>query len=559
MPQTEAVALREQIEAQADQLDAADRAVREEGRASTRRNRVTNRRLDLVAILIASVGLVLWYVVEIGRQATDQRLAAIQAEQLAEKQRLAAYQAEIVKALAQQQAGEDPTQRQLSSELLAKARELLERGNPEQQAVAKIALKHDAEADPFIDLGQHSSSRESDGVRPSETHGPVGFDPGQTEIQPIALAHPKQSERNDDQRLLLSSSLTAGDDAVYRAVIDGHINALISVQTNDGKITGTIYYDVSGADGMQLTGKPGAPGSFKWEEALDKPTGAFEGTLAPDGKTGQGTWTSANGKKRLEITLSRVATIQNLEDGKIKASVSYPRLDDPRFARLNERLAADAKKKFAENVALMKDQRTPAEDQRSDPDMAEMIEGMSAETGCDIGSVTQDIVSVLCATWEFTGGAHGNTYKEAVNYHVAPDGAVRPFGLWDALQKSPANVNRLSRIILADLKRQGASNVDTQDPGKMSIDNFAGYNRSARTGKEKIPSFAATIADSKMGFNVIPAGLAFDFDPYEVGSWADGSFRVVVPNSKLAPLYRRDGPLADRADASQPAGQKTTR
>ena len=64
--------------------------------------------------------------------------------------RLAAIEAQLREALTPRQAGEDPTRRQLPAELIAKARELAERGNQEQQAVAAIALKQHAEADRLI-------------------------------------------------------------------------------------------------------------------------------------------------------------------------------------------------------------------------------------------------------------------------------------------------------------------------------------------------------------------------------------------------------------------------
>ena len=358
---------------------------------------------------------------------------------------------------------------------------------------------------------------------------------------------------------LFLSSLTHAEDAVYRAVIDGHINALISVQTNDGEISGKVQFDTSGADDIRLTGKPGAPGHFKWEEDLGKPTGTFTGTLAPDGKSGQGTWTSANGKKRFPLALSRVATIQDLEDKKNNAGVSYPQLDDPHFARLNEQLAKNAREKFGAHVELMKDIRADLADQRSDPAMAELLKGASAGTGCDLGSVTQGIISILCATSEYTGGAHGNTYKEVLNYRVAADGTVRPIGLWELLKKPPANIRTLSRLILADLKRHEASGASDNPSGNGSFINFQGFPKVARTGSEKYPSFTETVAKGDIVFSVVPAGLAFEFDPYEMGSYDEGSFRVVVPNSELAALYRRDGPLADRTAASQPAARKPAR
>ncbi|HYN78008.1 MAG TPA: hypothetical protein VES73_09480, partial [Lamprocystis sp. (in: g-proteobacteria)] len=64
--------------------------------------------------------------------------------------RLAAIEAQLREVLTPKQAGEDPTQRQLPPELIAKAQDLAERGNKEQQAVAAIALRQHAAADRLI-------------------------------------------------------------------------------------------------------------------------------------------------------------------------------------------------------------------------------------------------------------------------------------------------------------------------------------------------------------------------------------------------------------------------
>jgi hypothetical protein len=74
---------------------------------------------------------------------THERLARMEAQNREFAEQLREY-------LAPKQAGEDPTQRQLPPELEAKARELLERGDREQQALAEIALKNHAEADRLI-------------------------------------------------------------------------------------------------------------------------------------------------------------------------------------------------------------------------------------------------------------------------------------------------------------------------------------------------------------------------------------------------------------------------
>jgi hypothetical protein len=44
----------------------------------------------------------------------------------------------------------------------------------------------------------------------------------------------------------------------------------------------------------------------------------------------------------------------------------------------------------------------------------------------------------------------------------------------------------------------------------------------------------------------VPAGLAFHFDPYVVGSFAEGTFRVLLPSRVLAPFARPGGPLDAR-------------
>jgi hypothetical protein len=64
--------------------------------------------------------------------------------------RLAAIEVQLREVLTPKQAGEDPTQRQLPPELIAKAQELAERGNKQQQAVAAIALRQHAAADRLI-------------------------------------------------------------------------------------------------------------------------------------------------------------------------------------------------------------------------------------------------------------------------------------------------------------------------------------------------------------------------------------------------------------------------
>ncbi len=131
------------LEQLAQQLDATYHAVKAEGRASARRDWATHRGLLVLAGLVLALGLVFWLghrqtqnTVEISGQATAESLARIEAQ--------------LKEALAPKQFGEDPPQRKLPPELLEKAKLLLERGDKEQQALAKIALNQHEEADRLI-------------------------------------------------------------------------------------------------------------------------------------------------------------------------------------------------------------------------------------------------------------------------------------------------------------------------------------------------------------------------------------------------------------------------
>ncbi len=330
--------------------------------------------------------------------------------------------------------------------------------------------------------------------------------------------------------LLLISSLSCAQDAIYHAVIDGRGDALISVRTIAGKMTGGVHYDSGDVDVLELARKPAARGAFKWEETLGAPKGTFAGTLGRDGKSGQGTWTSDRGGKAVPFTLTRVGTVRTLDGGKVAASVSYPQLDDPHFARLNQRLTATARKMFADNVETAKGSDGRGGD-------------AEASTNCELDSVTQDRVSVICDSLWSTGGVHPNGGQEAFNYRVAANGAIKSFGLWDVLSKSPANVKNLSLLVFTDFQQQRKSRASDGNPGDPYMD---------------LNGLDQALAGDEIAFTVVPAGLAFALFPYQASTWAEGNFRVVVPNSKLASLYRRDGPLADRANAVQPSGRKST-
>lgn len=325
-------------------------------------------------------------------------------------------------------------------------------------------------------------------------------------------------------------SLAHAEGNVYRAVIDPHTHALLTLRAEDGQEHGQVYYETSGADGLELTGKSAPGHRFDWRESLwtrtanaSQPTGRFTGNLAADGKSGQGHWHSADGRKNLPLNLARLAQLHTLASQEVNARVDYLAFDEPRYARLNAYLLEQAHQELADKVRSLKDlgkeTRDPATRER-----------LAASGDCLVEHAQPTLVSILCKDYVYSGGPHGIPGLYTRTFAVARDGAIKPLALWEVLQKSPAAIKKLSALILADLKRQQAS---------LAVSGA-------------IKDFSKELEQGELAFSVVPVGLAFHFEPYAVATYAEGQFRAVIPNRALEGLYRPDGPLAVRNTSPKP-------
>ena len=201
------------------------------------------------------------------------------------------------------------------------------------------------------------------------------------------------------------------------------------------------------------------------------------------------------------------------EDGNAKAT--YPSLMDPRYSQLNRLLADEAKNHFDACVEWVKDAQH------------DLKEAGSTATAyrwnlAHVESIRDDLVSLSYRNTEFEGGAHPNTIYSGVNYRIAADGTPKRVGLWDVMTKSDATIQMLSDSLIDGLKSQNAAFV--------------------KDGSLK--DLSQPLTGDGVAFVILPAGIGFLFSPYEVGSYAEGDFRVVVPYGKLASAIRADGPLA---------------
>ncbi|MEO0370799.1 MAG: TIR domain-containing protein [Pseudomonadota bacterium] len=120
-------------------------------------------------------------------------------------------------------------------------------------------------------------------------------------------------------------------------------------------------------------------------------------------------------------------------------------------------------------------------------------------SAADASFVDEALVSVVSGTWWYSGGAHPNSFREAINVDVH-EGTV--FEVSKVFVQTNEILNLLAQHIQRD---QEAPLIDPSELPKVLEDSLS----------------------SKAHFT--PAGLTVMFDPYEVFSYAYGPFEIEVP------------------------------
>ena len=126
-----------------------------------------------------------------------------------------------------------------------------------------------------------------------------------------------------------------------------------------------------------------------------------------------------------------------------------------------------------------------------------------------------DLLSIIF-TCIYTGGAHPDRYYVSFSAFLTPQ-SVSEVTLSNVFKPKSNYLKFLSDYCIADLKKQGAG---------LIVNNY--------------------IKDLTKGLNVFSftaGGLKFYFAPYEVGSYAEGSYYVTVPYKELKNILAPDSPL----------------
>lgn len=347
-----------------------------------------------------------------------------------------------------------------------------------------------------------------------------------------APTQPKVTSQPDSR----PASLADPQGAFYVGTI-GESAVQMSLLKTDKGLAGAYYFEKDGIP-RSLSGKvdPEEGQAILSELSARKagsryvvrPDNRFEGTLAMTYWRFKGLYTPA-GQPPVPFFLKKAATYVAARDNDYHCTAQslYPVLTGETAAirEINRTIRNRMDKDRTEFLKVQaKECRDLAKDGNLPSGPFERIDT------CTVRCFRPGLVSLLREEYEFAGGAHGNTTYTALNWQIE-GGKATPFGLENLFREKSDWVKKIAQAVCQDLKRQKASNYMDGDPKKTEVP------------LEQLQTFYLT-----------PQGITFVFDPYVAGCYAEGTFRVMLPWSKLEDLLDKNGPANHlRAPASVPA------
>jgi hypothetical protein len=234
--------------------------------------------------------------------------------------------------------------------------------------------------------------------------------------------------------------------------------------------------------------------------------GRFHGQLDDNGNL-SGTWTSADHNKWIAFNFKRIADLSQyaVREPKFTVEYSVPQFTakTPFYRAVNDLLTHQLKEDMNSTVA---DYRKSIQD--ADGDRLPW----QNKTNVEVLHADDAMVSLLYTTDEYTGGAHGN-YGYTAKTYVWQDGELVELAASDLV--SPKSISKVTDMLIAELARRHASSAE--DARTIKLDDEV--------------------------INPTANGLMFTFAPYQVGSFAEGSYTVILPYSKLDGMIPSDSPV----------------
>lgn len=346
-------------------------------------------------------------------------------------------------------------------------------------------------------------------------------------------SQPDQTSESETNSEVSSSTLPKTFYKKFTGTI-GDIPVTMDLFRNDTSLTGTYYYNKIGMP-LYLDGKIKDDGSFnlsehnaRWDE-----TGLFSGKISAESI--EGNWNTPDKKKSLPLQLTvatdhaagleeirkhsencAVADKNKKEGGgegnywdtlcttmdlsMIQVKLADASLEDKINALLEKTMCAMAGK-YPNLDALMKCVNE-----------AEADYGFERDMFCALMTNDQDMLCIRMSMYEYSfGAAHPNGYSAFINIDLKTGKEI--------------NINNILK------------------PGSEQKLNKIGEKKFYADNGSEGWDFEPGIFELSKDVAVMPGGLLYQFDAYEIGPYAAGSPEVFIPYSEIKELLVPDSPV----------------
>jgi hypothetical protein len=342
-----------------------------------------------------------------------------------------------------------------------------------------------------------------------------------------------QTENSNDKPAEVTKPKRDPNEKIFRGFIStakGIQTIQMKLKRNGDQLTGSYYY-IKIAKDISLKGSIDNQKKFKIEETSDgKVTGIFTGDWKESNDEYavmlEGTWKKdAKGEENgfnaveqvIEANRGDIQTKSRSEADKkkkITISANYPELKnfENDTEAINKSLASVVDKAIANF--------------KSDLDCSELTNlECSLDINFDTTFADDDFVSIRFEMYEYSGGAHPNSYSLSHTYNLKSGKEIK---LADLFKTNSNHLKKLSDYCYESLKKQLTKLAEGEPPDEEML----------RGGTEPND-------ENYSGWNITKKGLLMSFDPYQVAAYAYGPQQVIIPYSVLKEIAREDGALAN--------------
>jgi hypothetical protein len=353
--------------------------------------------------------------------------------------------------------------------------------------------------------------------------------------QPAAPATNEQERQHPE-----SGAATVVETRFFTGSIGNALDLQMKLKREGDKLAGAYFYQKVGTK-IDVRGTVDQNGNILLEEfdPAGKQTGIFKGIWTTDAEGVvelKGDWTRPAGDKKTGFSLhqepiefsngAEVLSKQIKEKNKklkYDVDVAYPQLigsTDPNYEKFNRAISGLMGRK----VSDFKQEMTPSENPEDTPNPA-IDESMSSDIniGYEVVLAKDDLISIEFTVSSYSAGAaHPNSYTEVVNFDLKNGKQLK---LAELFTPGAKYLQTLAAYCIQELKKQSKG-------------------EDAPLDDDWIQKGAAAELTNYDNWTIRKKGLGITFDPYQVGPYAAGPQKVLVPYASLKDIIKPDGPAA---------------